>query len=191
MVKCLLFGVGIFGGLLLVAQLPRLFKSKQQISHYKHALFSLYIGAVLWLTLLQRWGLEVSRVRFEPFYVLRFILNCKFGWKKTSAYACSAAMRNSKNLLNAVQATPIEDLLLNIILFIPFGFLLPFLWPKLNIWKTTFIGILFSVCIESTQYIFQLGCCDIDDIINNTFGTFAGYVLYWLCVKFSFVSKSH
>lgn len=191
MVKCLLFGIGIFGGLLLITRLTCLFKNKQTLSHYKRLLFSVYIGVVLWLTLLQRWGLEVSRVRFEPFYVLRFILNCRFGWKKTSAYACNAAMRNSKNLLNAAQATPIEDLLLNIILFVPFGFLLPFLWPKLNSWKTTLIGLLFSVCIEITQYIFQLGCCDIDDIINNTFGTFLGYILYRLCTKISFISKTH
>lgn len=189
MLKCVLFGFFVLVVLFLVPHGERLYKSAKTKRQYKYTLFTTYLVGILWLTLINRWGMEVSRVRFEPFYVLRFILNCWLGWKRTSAYACAAAMRNSKNLFNSVQATPIEDLLLNIILFIPLGFLLPYLWPKLSGFKTVLTGLLVSVAIETTQYVLQLGCCDIDDIINNTLGSLLGYVLYRCWSKLNLLPK--
>lgn len=70
-----------------------------------------------------------------------------------------------------------NEVLLNIFLFIPFGFLLP--WAtKLSFKKTLLIGFIFSTLIEATQYIFYLGLCEFDDVFHNTLGTSMGY-WYW------------
>lgn len=70
-----------------------------------------------------------------------------------------------------------HEVLLNIFLFIPFGFLLP--WAtKLSFKKTLLIGFVFSTLIEATQYIFYLGLCEFDDVFHNTLGTAIGY-WYW------------
>ena len=181
MFACVLFGLCVLGGLLFVPLAVRLFSSYKRL--YQYTLLTGYVGGVLWLTLAKRWGMEVSQVRFQPFYVVRRLLDCWLGTNKISARACRALLKNSQNLLDGTHATPIEDLLLNIILFIPLGFLLPYIWPKLNFWKTALIALVFSAAIEGMQYFAQLGCCDIDDVINNTIGACMGYGIFRLYSK--------
>ena len=88
--------------------------------------------------------------------------------------------------------------MLNVIHFVPFGFLLPILWKKFEkLYFVLLFGALFSLSIE----IFQLFCIrvtDIDDFLMNTIGTLVGYLLY-LCAKrifpkisvFSVASENH
>ncbi len=69
----------------------------------------------------------------------------------------------------------IKNTILNIILFMPLGFLLPVIWKKYrSVKKTVFMGFAISVIIELLQ-IFTFRLTDIDDLITNTLGTFLGY----------------
>lgn len=69
----------------------------------------------------------------------------------------------------------IKNTILNIILFMPMGFLLPVIWKEYHsIKKTVFMGLAISVIIELLQ-IFTFRLTDIDDLITNTLGTFLGY----------------
>ncbi|MCH4889462.1 VanZ family protein [Acidaminobacter sp. JC074] len=71
----------------------------------------------------------------------------------------------------------------NMILFIPFGFLLPVCFKKgKNLWSNLLLTILFSFSIEGIQYIFAVGIFDIDDIILNTVGGLIGFSIYTLLV---------
>jgi glycopeptide antibiotics resistance protein len=64
----------------------------------------------------------------------------------------------------------------NILLFIPFGFLLPLLWNKFrNVFFCLLAGLIFSLSIEAIQYATQRGYTQIDDVIMNVFGTMIGY----------------
>ena len=179
----MLFGLCVLGGLFLVPRAINMCPSIVLRIRCKYILFFSYLGGVLWLTLGQRIGMEVSQVRLKPFYVIRQMLNCGFGFKKISVVACRSIFSNSKNIFNAAHTTPVEDLFLNIILFIPFGFLLPYIAPKLK-FKTIFLmGFACSCTIEIIQLIAKWGCCDIDDVINNTLGTCIGYLCYRLDVR--------
>lgn len=75
----------------------------------------------------------------------------------------------------------IISLLGNIVLFIPYGFLLPSLY-KIKGKYVVLLGLSLSLFIELFQ-LFLPRWTDIDDIILNTFGTFIGYLLYKYCVK--------
>lgn len=75
----------------------------------------------------------------------------------------------------------IISLLGNIVLFIPYGFLLPSLY-KIKGKHVVLLGLSLSLFIELFQ-LFLPRWTDIDDIILNTFGTFIGYLLYKYCVK--------
>lgn len=75
----------------------------------------------------------------------------------------------------------IINLLGNIILFIPIGFLLPSLY-KIKEKYVVLLGLSLSLFIELFQ-LFLPRWTDIDDIILNTFGTFIGFLLYKYCVK--------
>jgi glycopeptide antibiotics resistance protein len=69
------------------------------------------------------------------------------------------------------------NILGNIVLFIPFGFL-GWVFPKLSNMKTLVIHFLSTIIIvESLQYFTRLGVFDIDDIILNTIGVLIGFYL--------------
>lgn|SRR5574344_1812087 len=73
-----------------------------------------------------------------------------------------------------------ENIVGNIIMFAPFGFLLPMLSAKMQKWyKVIGSGAVVSLCIESCQ-LFLVRSTDIDDVILNTLGVALGYV----CFKF-------
>ena len=64
------------------------------------------------------------------------------------------------------------DITLNILLFIPLGFLLGD-----KGWKAVLFGFLLSASIEFIQYIAVLGYCEADDVLNNTIGCGLGILL--------------
>ena len=64
-----------------------------------------------------------------------------------------------------------NNIIQNILLFIPLGFLIG---GKRGI----IAGVLLSIGIESIQFIFRLGYCELDDVLNNTMGTAIGSLLF-------------
>lgn len=73
----------------------------------------------------------------------------------------------------------LRNILLNILLFVPLGFLLPFYSDKLKkLYRVVLIGFALTVVIEVLQYITKKGIVEADDIFNNTLGTALGYCLF-------------
>lgn len=71
--------------------------------------------------------------------------------------------------------------ILNILLFIPLGFLCPLLSRRFQrIKNTLFLGFGLSFTIEILQLFTLYRATDIDDLITNTLGALAGY----LCFRF-------
>ncbi len=71
-----------------------------------------------------------------------------------------------------------KNTILNIILFVPLGIMLPFLWKKYNTLKATAVfGFKMSLTIELLQ-LFTFRATDINDLIANTLGTLFGYFLF-------------
>ena len=80
-----------------------------------------------------------------------------------------------KGLFWEVQVGYWRNILLNILLFIPLGFLSGVCFKN---WKVVLFGFLLSALIEFTQYVFFLGYCEADDVLNNTIGIAMGFGLY-------------
>lgn len=77
---------------------------------------------------------------------------------------------------------PLGHVFLNILLFVPFGFLLPCCNPK-ALSRAGFAilgGLVVSTVIEGLQMLLGLGYCDIDDIMANALGAAIGYGGYRL-----------
>ena len=71
-----------------------------------------------------------------------------------------------------------KNTILNIILFIPLGIMLPFLWKKYNtLRETLFFGFSMSLAIELLQ-ILTYRATDINDLIANTIGAVLGYFVF-------------
>lgn len=73
---------------------------------------------------------------------------------------------------------------LNIILFIPLGFLIPIIWKEeRKICRIALRGFMFSLIIELLQ-IFCGRITDIDDLIANTIGCIIGYLIFKVIFSF-------
>lgn len=68
-------------------------------------------------------------------------------------------------------------IVLNIVLFLPLGSLLILLRPSLSLPKVLVIALLFSIFIETNQYIFEKGVAQIDDVMHNINRVLLGWTL--------------
>lgn len=118
-------------------------------------LFVCYCFFIIWYTILSRTPKE------------EHIADLRLLWSYRDLIAGKSTA--SKDVLQNLQ---------NIVFFIPFGFFSP--WKK---WMWVLIGALvFSLCVEVSQYIGGFGLAELDDVICNTLGALIGYGL-WKCVK--------
>ena len=117
-------------------------------------LFVAYVLFLLWLTIFSRQPRHFDRVfKWQLFWSYR-------AWLAGESYGKTESIQNINNIL----------------VFIPFGALFP-----VRRWKPLFVTVLlFSIAIEVVQYIFNLGWCEIDDVIHNVLGCMIGYGLYKL-----------
>lgn len=71
-----------------------------------------------------------------------------------------------------------RDIILNIFMFVPFGFLLPLMNKFFHKpYITWVLSLLFTQSIEIAQLIIKVGAFDVDDIFNNFLGSVIGYLL--------------
>ena len=79
----------------------------------------------------------------------------------------------------------------NVLLFVPFGAILPVLHRNFRSFPVTFAyGFVLSVTVELIQYASCRGSCDIDDVLLNTLGCTAGYVIFSLIKHFVMRKKT-
>ena len=127
---------------------------KKIVSKKRVCLFAAYTIFIVWYTLLKREPQAYRIFRPELFWAIRWwIVNPTVESKK-----------------EAVQY------LMNILFFIPYGLLFP--WK--DNWKRVFVtALVLSVSIELSQFIFNLGWCEVDDVISNTLGAMIGWGVMW------------
>ncbi len=77
----------------------------------------------------------------------------------------------------------------NVIAFMPFGFYLPVLFKRIRdmsfrvfpgIFPVLLFSLLFSLLVETIQLVYKVGSFDVDDLLLNTLGGIAGYLIYVL-----------
>lgn len=91
---------------------------------------------------------------------------------------------------NKMEISSFRNNILNILLFVPLGFLLPIYSDKLKkIYKVLPLGFAATLIIEIIQYTTKLGIFEIDDIFNNTYGVLIGYCLFM--IFYSLIKKEN
>lgn len=136
-------------------------------------LFLAYCVLMLWLLFGQRLdGRELSAIfgdsdrkaNFIPLETVRLYLRL---------------LQNSTN--ESLLRHAIINLVGNVVMFVPLGWLLPAVWEWLrSFFKTFFVCAVIICAVEAVQYATALGSCDIDDLILNLAGVILGYVLWRL-----------
>jgi len=79
-----------------------------------------------------------------------------------------------------------ENLAGNVVVFMPLGVFLPWIWRRFrNFADTLLTAFLFSLSIEIFQLFSAFGAFDVDDILLNCAGSIAGYLVYMAGEKIS------
>lgn len=82
------------------------------------------------------------------------------------------------NLIPFSRDISISGYVLNIVMCVPFGFLVPLIWEDMGrVSRILPAGFLFSLLLEVSQLLNIRGT-DVDDLIMNTLGALAGFVVY-------------
>lgn len=136
------------------------------------SLFFLYIISLLSVTILPlpiEWLNEIKNTFLE-------------NYNNYIPFASIFDILSNQNLGTFIK---IKQILWNIVLFLPMGFLVPIIWKSKNdIKKAIVIWLLWSFSIELLQFIisrflwFNYKITDIDDIMLNTLGFIIWFYLY-------------
>lgn len=70
------------------------------------------------------------------------------------------------------------ELLLNVLLLLPFGVLFPYIVKTKKVAYTLGGGFLVCMLIEGLQFVLKKGTFELTDIINNSLGVLLGYLIY-------------
>ena len=62
----------------------------------------------------------------------------------------------------------------NIVWFVPFGMYLQYMGISKRLLRTALYGFLFSLLIETMQFVFGTGFSELDDLVLNTIGAWIG-----------------
>ncbi|MYL53186.1 hypothetical protein GLW08_07520 [Pontibacillus yanchengensis] len=87
---------------------------------------------------------------------------------------------------------PLRNIVGNIILFMPLGFVLSLKYGRLkSVKRVGIVGLLSSLFIEVSQLFLPIRAFDIDDIILNTLGAILGYLVLKTFEKISYKIKGN
>lgn len=79
----------------------------------------------------------------------------------------------------------------NVIIFMPFGFFMPMASRYRSCFSAVFYSFGLSLCVETFQLLTRVGSFDVDDLLLNTVGGLAGYVIFAVCavIRSRYVNK--
>lgn len=123
-----------------------------QLKRIRVGVFSVYIAIVLWITLIDR-KCGKPHAMLIPFWEL------------------------TKVIKGVERSFYIKQILGNLIMLLPFGYMLPML-RKVTLKQVLLISMLFSVSIEVLQFVTGRGLMEFDDVFNNTVGAVLGFIVY-------------
>ncbi|MCB7523197.1 VanZ family protein [[Clostridium] hylemonae] len=138
---------------------------------------------ILYFSLLKKWGrkqnlIHIVTVFLFCYYLFGILTVTGIGYTSTMSFRPRISLIPFLSMISG----PI-DTILNVVLFVPFGFFLPLLYKKYrNIRNVILTGFLFSLSVEIVQ-MFDWGATDINDLITNTAGVCLGYLAYYLLSK--------
>ena len=120
-----------------------------------------WVATLVYVAFMIRAPYAVPRMVFEPFHALKLFL---------------------KNMNTAPSRGLgfLEGAVLNLLMFIPVGYLVPVLWNRVNrLWKVLLLGFCLSLGVELLQLVTLRGMFDLDDLMSNTIGAAVG----WFCSR--------
>lgn len=133
----------------------------------KYAILGVYILANLHETLLFR--------AVRPDYRAEWQL--LWSYRESLAFP-DGLMSLIRGTVKVVRPALLEEIVLNILLYIPLGYLLPFVFARIKPWQVIAVALGCSMITEVIQLVGKIGWFEFDDMLNNTLGCVIGLLIY-------------
>ncbi len=140
-------------------------RDKKRIRFIGKILFVLYILFIIYFLIFSDWYGR-SSVSEEYRYNLVLFHEIRRFWRYRERLGLFAMFTN---------------LFGNVVIFVPFGFFMPMASRYKSFFSTVFYSFGLSLCVETFQLVTKAGSFDVDDLLLNTIGGMAGYLLYMIC----------
>ena len=175
----LLVGAGLTILMVFIARQLTISLSPERFRSVIRLLLPAYLLLNLYFTLLMREPGEDYPIILTPLRSYFAVL----GWDIQSFHVVGQLLQGSWEEPIAFAFESLIGIMQNIILFIPFGFLLCGATDQPRTSRILLLGFLLSLSIELCQLFFRLGWFEVDDILHNVLGTYLGICLYRRAVK--------
>lgn len=164
---CKKLGLNLSGG---VSENPRADQLLRTRFILLLAAFCVYMGAVIWITIFSRSAADEYKVNTNLFASLFQFLETLI----TRGFGASTSDVR-------IQWSGFTQFYMNIMLFIPMGYLLPYLFPwfrKKIRYRPALACLVISLIIENIQLVTRRGLYDADDLVSNIIGGIIGQLLF-------------
>ena len=146
-----------------------------------YVIFGIYLLAVAYLVFFSRSASRDYQIHIALFEDLKNAIHIDFGFLAFIKTVFTEGFSAAWSHVRIEKAEDIAQVYMNIMLFVPMGYLLPYTFDwfraKVNI-RPAVACFVIAFLIENLQLIFRHGFYDIDDLVTNTIGGIIGQFLY-------------
>ncbi len=171
-------GLNLHGGLSSNPDADRLLRIRQRILTLGLAV---YMVVFAYLVFFSRTAMTHYSVHVAPLQDLRDAFITDHGFSDVIRRIFSDGFTEAFRNVRLVRPEDVIQFYLNIVVFIPLGYLLPYVfrWCRQRVrMRPALVCFLLSFLVENLQLMSRRGLYDLDDIIANTIGGIIGEFLY-------------
>jgi catechol 2,3-dioxygenase-like lactoylglutathione lyase family enzyme len=145
-----------------------------------YAVFLLYAAAFAFIVFFSRQTGDAYQVHAAPLQDLFNAVRTDSGFADAILSIFRDGIKEGISHFH-IEPKDVVQVYLNIMLFVPLGYLLPYVFPwfraRARI-RPVIACLLISFITENLQLVFRRGLYDVDDILSNTFGGWIGQLLF-------------
>lgn len=175
---CKKLGLNLQGGVSANPHGDQLLRRRQLILY---AVFGLYALAVAYIVFFSRSATREYVVHVALFEDLQNAIRIDFGFLEWLRILFREGWTSAMSHVRVVNTSGITQVYMNIMLFVPMGYLLPYVfrWFRVRVrYRPVLTCFVLAFLIENLQLISRRGFYDMDDLASNTIGGLLGQLLF-------------
>lgn len=144
-------------------------------------MFGLYLAVMAYLVFFSRNATQEYQVHVALFEDLSNAVQTDYGFLEFIRAVFTEGLSSALSHVRVVKAEDIAQAYMNVMLFVPMGYLLPYLfgWFRAKVhYRPALACFVISFLIENLQLVFRRGFYDMDDLVCNTLGGVIGQFLF-------------
>lgn len=170
----LLVSIGLTVCMIIITRLLINSLSSEQFRSVMRWLIPAYLLLNLYFTLLMRTPSDDYPIILVPLHSYFAVL----GWDIQKFSEAAQLFQGTWSEPVAWTLEPLVGVAQNLVLFMPFGFLLCGAAKRSRTAGILLLGLLLSLLIEMAQLLLRLGWFEVDDVLHNALGTLLGVQMY-------------